>query len=220
MQEQKNIIDCYDKTAVKYAEKFINELDNKHLDKILLKAFIDKNIAKGRLIDLGCGPGQTTKFLFDNGFTDTIGVDISQEMVKVAKMTNPHLNFEQADMLNLKYKDNSFGSAIAFYSIVHFNYDQVQTALKEIIRVLKENGELLFAFHIGDNIVHLDNFLEQKVEIDFYFFEVSKIKEILIETGFEIVDIIERKPYKDVEHQSERAYIWAKETKGIKPTNA
>ena len=208
MQEQKNIIDCYDKTAKNYAEKFINEFDTKHLDKILLEAFIAENIAKGQLIDLGCGPGQTTKFLFDNGFTDTIGIDISTEMVSVAKQTNPNLNFQQADILNLKYQDNSFGSAIAFYSIVHFDYDQVRTALKEIERVLVDKGELLFTFHIGDNIVHLDNFLDHQVEIDFHFFEVAKIKNILAETGLEIVDIIVRQPYKEVEYQSERAYIW------------
>jgi ubiquinone/menaquinone biosynthesis C-methylase UbiE len=210
MQEQKNIIDCYDKTARNYAEKFINELDSKHLDKILLEAFIVENIAKGQLIDLGCGPGQTTKFLFDNGFTDTIGIDISTEMVSVAKQTNTNLNFEQADILNLKYQDNSFGSAIAFYSIVHFDYDQVRTALKEIKRVLVDNGDLLFAFHIGDTIVHLDNFLDHEVEIDFHFFDIATIKNILVETGFEIVDIISRQPYIDVEHQSERAYIWTK----------
>lgn len=212
MQEQKNIIDCYDSTAINYAEKFMNELDNKHLDKILLKAFIAENIANGRLIDLGCGPGQTTKFLFDNGFTDTIGVDISSEMVKVAELTNPNLNFEQADILNLKYQDDSFGSAIAFYSIVHFDYDQVRTALKEIKRVLIDKGELLFAFHIGNNILHLDNFLDKQVEIDFYFFEVAKIKDILTDTGYKIIDIIERHPYQNVEHQSERAYIWTKKS--------
>lgn len=210
MQEQINIIHCYDKTAINYAEKFINELDNKHLDQILLKAFIAEHINKGPIIDLGCGPGQTTKFLSDNGFTDCIGIDISSEMVSVAKRMHPNLNFEQADILNLKFQDNRFGSAIAFYSIVHFDYDQVRAALKEIKRVLKDNGEFLFAFHIGDNIVHLDNFLGHDVEIDFYFFEVEKIKSILEETGFETVDVITRQPYKDVEHQSERAYIWAK----------
>lgn len=212
MQEQKNIIDCYDKTAINYAEKFMTELESKHLDQMLLKAFIAKNITKGQLIDLGCGPGQTTKFLFDNGFTDTIGIDISSEMIKIAKEINPNLYFEQADILNLEYTDNSFGSAISFYSIVHFDYEQVQTAFKEIYRVLIESGEFLFAFHIGDNIVHLQNFLDHEVEIDFHFFEVDKIKSLLIETGFEIIDIIVRQPYKNVEHQSERAYIWAKKT--------
>jgi ubiquinone/menaquinone biosynthesis C-methylase UbiE len=211
-QEQKNIIDCYDKTAINYAEKFINELDNKHLARILLKAFISENNGKGRLIDLGCGPGQTTKFLFNNGFVDTIGVDTSTEMIRVAKQINPNLNFEQADILNLKFNDNSFGSAIAFYSIVHFDYDRVRTAFKEIKRVLTDEGELLFAFHIGDNIIHLDSFLDHQVEIDFHFFEVAKIKNILIEIGFKIVDIVVRQPYEDVEHQSERAYIWTKKS--------
>ena len=210
MQDQKKIIDCYNKTAKNYAEKFTNELDNKHFDKILLKAFITENIDKGQLIDLGCGPGQITKFLFDNGFTDTVGVDISTEMVKIARQINPILKFQQADILNLQFQDNSFGSAIAFYSIVHFDYDLVRTALKEIKRVLVDNGDLLFTFHIGDTIIHLDNFLDHEVEIDFYFFEVATIKNILVETGFEIVDIISRQPYKDVEHQSERAYIWTK----------
>ncbi len=63
MQEQKNIIHCYDKTAKNYADKFINELSHKHLDRILLKLFASKNLDKGKLIDLGCGPGQTTKYL-------------------------------------------------------------------------------------------------------------------------------------------------------------
>jgi hypothetical protein len=52
--------------------------------------------------------------------------------------------------------------------------------------------------------------LDHQIEIDFYCFEVTKIKNILEETGFEIVDIIVREPYKDVEHKSERVYIWTK----------
>ena len=210
MQTQKNIIDCYNKTAVNYAGKFMHELEGKHLDNILLKAFITENMGNGKLIDLGCGPGQTTRFLFEHGFTNILGVDISPEMIKVAAQLSPHLDFEEADMLVLKYPDNSFGSAIAFYSIVHFDYDQVGIAFREIKRVLADNGALLFSFHIGNNIVQLDNFLDQPVAIDFYFFEVAKIKNILIETGFEIVDIIERQPYTDIEHPSERAYIWVK----------
>jgi ubiquinone/menaquinone biosynthesis C-methylase UbiE len=175
-----------------------------------LKAFASENIGKGKLIDLGCGPGQTTKFLFDCGFADIIGVDISSEMVTAARNINPHLNLEKADILNLNYPDNSFGSAIAFYSIVHFDYEQLKTAFREIKRVLVDDGQFLFTFHIGNNIVHLDNFLDQQVTIDFYFFETSKIKDLLTTAGFEIVDIIERQPYRDIEYQSERAYIWAR----------
>ncbi len=210
MQEQKNVIDCYDKTASNYADKFIHELEHKHLDKMLLKAFATENCNKEDLVDLGCGPGQTTKFLYDNGLINLIGTDISSEMVKVARKLNPGIHFEQANMLDLAYPSKTFGSAIAFYSIVHFDYQQVLVAFKEIKRVLVDGGHFLFSFHTGESIVHLDNFLDSPVNIDFYFFEVAKIKALLIETGFEIIDIIERQPYADVEHQSNRAYIWVK----------
>lgn len=210
MQEQKDIIDCYDKTAKNYADKFIDELSKKHFDRILLKSFASENLNKGKLIDLGCGPGQTTKYLSDCGMTDLIGVDISPAMVAVAKNINPLINFEEADILSLQYADKIFGSAIAFYSIVHFDYVQVKTAFKEIKRVLTDNGQFLFSFHIGDNIVHLDDFLDQQVKINFYFFETNKILDLLTETGFEIIDTIERQPYKDLEYPSKRAYIWTK----------
>jgi SAM-dependent methyltransferase len=212
MQDQRDIIECYNKTAINYADKFIDELRKKHLDRILLKSFAAENLDKGKLIDLGCGPGQTTKYLSDCGMTDLVGVDISPSMVTVAKSINPILNFETADILNLKYPDKTFGSAIAFYSIVHFDYRQVKTAFEEIKRVLAENGQLLFSFHIGNNVVHLDNFLDHQVNIDFYFFEMNKIIDLVTEAGFEIIDTIEREPYQDAEYPSKRAYIWAYNT--------
>ena len=210
MQQQQNIIDCYNKTAKNYAEKFIDELNHKHLDRILLKCFVDENINKGKLIDLGCGPGQTTKFIADQELTEIIGIDISEEMINVARSVNPHLHFETGDILKLEYPDKTFGSAVAFYSIVHFDHEEISRMFKEVKRVLKEDGQFLFSFHVGEDIVHLDDFLEQKVNIDFYFFDTEKIIDLVTGTGFEIIDVVERQPYKDVEYPSKRAYIWVK----------
>jgi ubiquinone/menaquinone biosynthesis C-methylase UbiE len=210
VQPQKNIIECYDRTAKNYADQFKDELKHKHFDQLLLTAFAAENRDHGKLIDLGCGPGQTTKYLFDCGWKDILGVDISPGMVKVAKEMNPQLNFETADMLKLPYRDKTFAAAIAFYSIVHFDDQQISTAFAEIKRILVDKGQFLFSFHIGDNPVHLDEFLEQPVNIDFNFFQPTKIIGLLTATGFEIVDNLERQPYPGVEYPSKRAYIWAR----------
>lgn len=209
MQEQKQIIDCYDKVAENYAQKFIDELEEKPLDKILLKAFAEHNKEKGKLIDFGCGPGQTTKYLYDCGVADILGTDLSSEMVKVARKLNPEINFEVADMLDLKFAKTGFSSAIAFYAIVNFDYNQIRKAFQEIKHVLIDKGELLFSFHAGNETLHLDNFLEKEVDIKFQFFEPPIIKELLIEEGFEIIDIIIRQPYA-TEHPTERAYFWGR----------
>ena len=208
MNKQTEIIDCYNKTAKNYADKFGDELSHKHLDKILLTAFASENKNKGKMIDLGCGPGQTTRFLADCDVKDLVGADLSPDMIKVAKSINPQIDFVTADMLQLSYPDNSFGAAIAFYSIVHFDYNQIKDAFAEINRALISKGQFLFSFHIGDNILHLDDFLEHPVNIDFYFYDTQRIIDLLTATGFDIIDNIERPPYKDHEYPSRRAYIW------------
>ncbi len=209
MQPQKNIIDCYDRTAKNYADKFIHELGHKHFDQLLLNAFTAENLNRGKCIDLGCGPGQTTKYLADCGWKELLGTDLSPEMVKVAKSLNPQLQFETADMLRLQYPRNTFGAAIAFYSIVHFNESQLGIAFSEIKRVLKDDAHFLFSFHIGDTMLHRDEFLEHPVNIDFYFFEPKRINELLTATGFDIIDSMEREPYPQ-EYPSKRAYTWVK----------
>lgn len=213
MQPQAAVADCYNKTAQAYADKFIDELDGKHLDRILLKSFASENKARGRLIDLGCGPGQTTAFLFDHGIADILGVDLSPQMIAAAQNRNPHINFKAADILNLPYADASFGAAVAFYAIVHFSYGQVLAAFKEINRILLTGGEILFSFHIGTEVVHLANFLGHEVNIDFCFFETGKIVSLLEEARFSVIDVLEREPYKSAEPPSRRAYIWAKSSR-------
>ncbi len=210
MQETSQVIDCYDKTARVYGAKFSDELAHKHLDRLLLTAFAAENRQRGRLLDLGCGPGQTTAFLNNCGVQSIIGADISPQMIAVAREQNPPLEFEVADILSLPFADQTFGAAVAFYAIVHFDFEQLKQAFTEISRVLMSGGEFLFSFHIGDQTVHLDEFLDKPVNIDFYFFEPPKIIALLNETGFEIVDAIEREPYADAEYPSRRAYIWAK----------
>ncbi|MBC8084640.1 MAG: methyltransferase domain-containing protein [Hymenobacter sp.] len=209
MQNPQNVIDCYDKTARQYTDKFANELDYKHLDRLLLRAFAQDNAQRGRLLDLGCGPGQTTAFLAGCGVSDILGVDISPAMVVAARELHPHLEFATGDILRLDYAPASFGSAIAFYSFVHFDYDQIRAALGEIYRVLQPGGELLTGFHVGDETVHLDEFLGQAVNVDFQQLQPGRILPLLTDAGFALVDAVERQPYPE-EHPTMRAYLWAR----------
>lgn len=188
----------------------MNELNGKRLDRLLLNAFAHDHKEKGRCIDLGCGPGQTTAYLFEQGMHQVVGTDISPVMIETAKKHHPHITFETADMLSLPYNDHGFASALAFYSIVHFTYKQVAAAFAEIARILIPGSAFLFSFHTGEKTVHLDEFLGHEVNIDFYFFDTDKILALLAAAGFEPLEVIERRPYAGAEHPSTRAYILAK----------
>jgi ubiquinone/menaquinone biosynthesis C-methylase UbiE len=208
MQSEQKVVNCYDSVAARYADKFFHELENKHMDRVLLQSFASENAGKGRMIDLGCGPGQTTAFLSRFGVIDILGMDISPIMIEQARKLNPRLKFETGNMLQLNYSDDEFGSAVAFYAIVHFDEKQLTIALNEIKRVIKSNSQFLFSFHVGNEVMHHDTFLDHPVNIDFYFWETNKIIEIAKESGFQVVDIPERRPYPNIEYPSLRAYVW------------
>lgn len=210
MNSQEKVLSCYNQVADDYAAERWDELSKKHFDRLLLKEFASVNKENGLCADFGCGPGQTTKFLYDNGVKDIIGIDLSPTMISTAQRLSPEIKFKTGDLLNIVYPSGSLGSVLAFYAIVHFTNDQVRKCFGEINSVLKTGGEFLFSFHVGDEIVHFDKAHDKEVDIDLFFFKTEDIVELLYETGFSIVDAIERRPYEGVEYPSRRGYIWAR----------
>jgi hypothetical protein len=98
---------------------------------------------------------------------------------------------------------------VAFYAIVHFTEEQVGMAFHEVFRVLQPGGIFLFTYHIGQETIHVDEFLGKKADIDFMFFTTDCIFSCLKNSGFEKIEIIEREPYPRVEYESRRAYVFA-----------
>jgi SAM-dependent methyltransferase len=131
-------------------------------------------------------------------------------MVVRARRLNPGIDFQQGDMLALDVEDEAWAGIAAFYSIIHIPRGDVVRALRELRRVLRSGGRLLLTFHIGDEIKHLEEWWGHKVCVDFLFFRSDEMAGYLKSAGFEIEEIIEREPYPDVEHQSRRAYIFAR----------
>lgn len=205
---QKQTADSYDSVASDYAEKFQHELSYKPFDRKMLDLLIERVGDNGRICDIGCGPAQIATYLQQSG-ADVCAIDLSSEMVTIAKKLNPKLDVQKGDMLNLsKIANDTFGGLCAFYSIIHIPPPQLLNVLKEFYRILKPNSYLLLTFHIGTDMIHLDTWFEKSVNVDFYFSSVLSMKENLQAVGFELDEIIERHPYPE-EGQTYRAYLFA-----------
>jgi ubiquinone/menaquinone biosynthesis C-methylase UbiE len=207
-QNLKKIEKLYETVAKEYAETFSNEHEKKPKDKEILHRF-SQEIGVGKPVwDFGCGPGQTTTFLKNLGI-EISGMDLSGKMLEQARALHPEINFRKGDILELEFENESIAGVVAFYAIVHFTKEQVGIAFREVFRVLQSGGIFLFTYHIGDETIHLDEFLDKKVDIDFMLFPSDFIFSSLKDSGFEKVEIIEREPYPGVEYQSRRAYVFA-----------
>ena len=91
-------------------------------------------------LDLGCGIGNNLSTLL-RFFDYIIACDISREALEHAerRFKNPRINFVQADIKTLPFKDNFFDIIICTEVLEHV--DDIKQARNELFRVLKkENG--------------------------------------------------------------------------------
>lgn len=198
----------YDSAAAAYAEHLFNELDSKPLDRHLLNRFAE-GVGNGRVADLGCGPGHVAQYLSERG-VNAFGVDLSPEMVRVARRLCPTLKFDVGDMTSLKLDDASIDGIVSFYSIVHLRSGELAQAFAEWRRVIKSGGLILLAFHIGSESRHVEDMWGSAVSLDFQFHETDNVVRALNAAGLDVREIAEREPYKDHEYPSRRCYVLAR----------
>jgi ubiquinone/menaquinone biosynthesis C-methylase UbiE len=107
-----------------------------------LKSDIKKN---DDLLEIATGTGLIS-FRICDAVKSIKAMDIAQEMIEIAKEKQVELNvnnveFEVGDSYNLSYLDMSFDKVLAS-NVLHLLYEP-QTALDEIRRVLKNDGEAI-----------------------------------------------------------------------------
>jgi SAM-dependent methyltransferase len=205
----KAIRESYDRLAEEYAQRFANELEHKPLDRELLALFARATAGHAEICDIGCGPGHVARYLHSVG-ASVFGLDLSPGMIEQARKLNPHIPFREGNMMALQIPDDSLAGVAAFYAIVNIPRQSLPLVFQEIKRVLRHDGLLLFAFHVGDELLHEEELWGQKISMDFLLFPTSAIKSDLEAAGFAIEEVIERAPYPDVEYPSHRAYILAR----------
>lgn len=200
------MVQSYDRLAPAYARALLRELDGKPLDRALLANLIVE--ASGPILEVGCGPGQISRFLADHG-ADVVGSDLSPGMVELARRLHPHLRFVVADMGALPFPPGSVAAIVAFYAIVHLRPEALAPTFAAMLPVLRPGGRLLLAFHIGDERVHTDELFGEPVDLDFQFHRVEAVQAALAEAGFALRATTVRAPYPGAEHPSTRAYLLA-----------
>ncbi len=163
----------------------------------------------GLVCDIGTGPGQVARYLHERG-AKVCGIDLAPEMIERARRLNPGIEFRQGNMFALEIADETFAGITAFYALVNIPRVDIVRALRELRRVLKPGGLFFLAFHIGDHVLHRDEWWGCKVSLDFYFFRPDEMAGYLKSAGFEIEEIIERDPYPEIEQPNRRAYIFAR----------
>lgn len=137
------IVEMFDQLSPKYDR--INRIVSLGMDarwrkKVASFLPTHKNLS---ILDLATGTGEQALALLKSGalIESITGIDLSQEMLAIAKQKAPHIQFINADAQNLPFEDNTFDAATFSFGIR--NVSDPLLSLKEIYRVLKPKGRTL-----------------------------------------------------------------------------
>jgi len=96
-----------------------------------------------KILEIGCGTGLFTgKIEALTGAKDITAIDISPELLEMAREKYKTPKFILGDAMQLEYPDNTFD--VVFGSSVLHHLDMEKTC-KELLRVLKPGGRIAFA---------------------------------------------------------------------------
>jgi len=111
----------------------------------LVDALVDRIPDKGgRILDVACGPGATTKRLMRTYAPAMItGINVSEAQLAEARRRAPGCTFRRMDATRLDFPAAQFDAVICVEAAFHF--DTRDTFLAEALRVLKPGGSLVLS---------------------------------------------------------------------------
>ncbi|MEM3561226.1 MAG: class I SAM-dependent methyltransferase [Nitrososphaerota archaeon] len=105
------------------------------------------------VLEIGCGTGKDSIKISEYGANKVIGIDLSPQGIKIAKAESTikkakNVFFYVMNAENMNFEDSCF-DVIFGNSILHHLY--LEDALKEIKRILKPDGKIIFIEPLGMN---------------------------------------------------------------------
>jgi SAM-dependent methyltransferase len=100
--------------------------------------------AEARIIDLGCGYGRTCNLLYDQGYRNVLGLDISREMVARGRKAYPHLDLRELTPETWASHVDSADAVILFAVLTCIPLNNAQTALLDNITTTLKAGGIVY----------------------------------------------------------------------------
>jgi len=138
----RTVLDSTDLKGIK--NEYIDTLHKIILAKYLL---LDKN---EKILDFGCGTGRFTSWLKERGFK-VVGIDITEEMLDVAKKTYPNDIFILYDGIDLPFDDQSFDRVLSVFVLQHISdQNDFWRTVTELVRCVKKGGMIYLIEQISE----------------------------------------------------------------------
>lgn len=181
-KEQLKTVQAYDKTADVFAET-IGKLSNYNhtYDELLSKLNSGDTI-----LDLACGPAQISKYLKERIHINVVGVDLSDNMLDIARQQIPDGQFYNHPIQNFYHK-TKFDAVILGFGIPYLNRDQAKECIKNAGGLLKKGKTLYLSFMHGSKQGFEKTSFGGENQFYIYYHDKSYIKDVISNCGLSLL---------------------------------
>ena len=143
-----------------------------------------------------------------------VGVDMSKEMIKLAKQNFPKITFKLSDLRKINFSESSFEGIFASFSLIHLSKVDILPLLKKFNKILKKEGIIYISLQSGESKeIYITEPLKPDERIFLNIISFEEINELLVKSKFSIIKKFERKPKSESEFNFTKLFILAKKSK-------
>ena len=175
----------FNKLATLYAEKYMDVSGYRESLEKLGKLLSG---SEGTILELGCGPGNITRFML-NRYPDLkiTAIDLAPDMIAIAQKLNPEAEFKVMDCREINTIDSKFNSVICGFCLPYLSRQEAIQLISDSAARLKSEG-IIYISTMEDNNSksgYVTGSTGDRIFMNYH--ECSYLKEALRNENFELV---------------------------------
>jgi len=142
---------------------------------------------KAEVLELGCGPGNASKFIKNIRSDISItGIDLAPAMIKLAKEELPDDRFFVDDVRNIGTYKNKYDAILGAFCVPYLNKEELETMIVNCQKLLNPDGVLYLSVVGGDHTQSgpVTESFTNGMEVYVFFYPYEHIWSLLHENNF------------------------------------
>lgn len=180
--------EAFDKSAKLYQDKFMDVSLYAEQFKVFFDHITPDN---ANILDIACGPGNIVKYLLDRKPDyNILGIDLSPEMLNLARTNNPTAKFELMDCRDIDQIEQKFDGITCGFCLPYLTREETVDLIANTAKLLKQGG----VFYLSTMEEDEDNKSRYQVastgdRVFVNYHQEEYLSNALRENGFEILSL-------------------------------
>lgn len=145
---------------------------------------------KAKILEIGCGPGNITKYLLNKRPDyEILGTDVAPNMIALAKTNNPTASFKIMDCRNLDSIVEKYDGIMCGFCMPYLSKDDCAKLIKDCCPILNPGGMLYFSTIEGNYSQSGFEVGSSGDKVFVYYHQVDYLQEQLTKNNLELIEL-------------------------------